>query len=287
MSLLQVDSVLFWMAVTIYVIAASLGIFSIAFRSDKLLRVALWVTASALAVHGAQIVVRWVEVGHGPYIDRYEAMSSNAFVLAAVFLLAQLRYEKLRQIAPYILCIVVAIMGVAAVSPRAATDLPLTFDSYWLVIHIGFAKLANGSLLLGAACAGALLYKDAKERAGASNAFVERLPDLDWLDEFSYRLTAVGFIFLALMIGAGSIWAKKAWGVYWSWDAVETWSLVTWITYAVYLHLRRTFGWKGRKAAILLLGALCVAIISFFFIGVIFTGLHLEFLGPPSPGPGV
>ena len=47
----------------------------------------------------------------------------------------------------------------------------------------------------------------------------------------------------------GAIWAERAWGRYWSWDPKETWSLVTWIIYAAYLHLRLRRGWEGRAAA--------------------------------------
>ena len=49
---------------------------------------------------------------------------------------------------------------------------------------------------------------------------------------------------------SGSIWAERAWGSYWSWDPKETWSLVTWIIYALYLHLRISRGWRGKSAAI-------------------------------------
>lgn len=279
MSNLQLESVVFWAAVTLYVVAAALAIFSLVFERERWQGYVLWGTTVAATVHAAAIVLRWIDVGHGPYISQYEAMSSNAFVIAAIWLAAQLKWRKLRTVAPYVLGAVVIALGVAALSPRTAQDLPLTFQSYWLLIHIGFAKLANGSLLVGAACAALFLYKDHRTSAGRSDRFIERaLPDTDWLDEFSYRFTALGFIFLALMIGAGAIWANKSWGRYWGWDPIETWSLVTWIVYGVYLHLRRTFGWKGRRAAYLLLGCLVVAVFSFFLIGIVATALHVEFM---------
>ena len=57
------------------------------------------------------------------------------------------------------------------------------------------------------------------------------------------------------MIGAGSIWAKDLWGSYWSWDPVETWSLLSWLIYGVALHLRFTLRWGGRRLAWLLIFA--------------------------------
>ncbi|RJQ52186.1 MAG: cytochrome C biogenesis protein [Actinobacteria bacterium] len=267
----------FWLGMVLYLSAALLALASLLGSSQKLVAMGVWLAAAGVGVHLLATAVRWIDVGHGPYITRYEGMSSNALAIAALFLLVQWRFPKVRSIAPYVLAAIVIVMGVAASSPKTADALPLTFQSHWLVVHIWFAKLANGALLLGAACAGGYLLKRRRLVGGREEdgGFAE----IEWLDEFSYKLTAFGFIFLALMIGAGSIWANKSWGSYWSWDAIETWSLVTWIVYGIYLHLRRTFGWKGERAAYLLLAALVVAIASFFFIGLIFTGLHREFLG--------
>jgi cytochrome c-type biogenesis protein CcsB len=275
----QLESVIFWAAVTLYVAAAALAVFSLVLEKERLQAWVVWVSLGAVAVHAAAITLRWIDVGHGPYISQHEAMSSNAFVVITIWLITQVRWPKLRSVGPYVLAAAVIALGVAALSPRAAQDLPLTFQSYWLLIHIGFAKLANGSLLVGAACAALFLYEDRRMRLGKTGQFIERaLPDADWLDESSYRFTALGFIFLALMIGAGAIWANKSWGRYWGWDPIETWSLVTWIVYGVYLHLRRTFGWTGRRGAYLLLACLLLAIFSFFLIGVVATALHVEFM---------
>ena len=55
-------------------------------------------------------------------------------------------------------------------------------------------------------------------------------------DKLSYKIVAFGFPFLTLGMITGAVWAKKAWGDYWSWDPKETWSLITWLAYLVYLH---------------------------------------------------
>lgn len=273
----------FWSALAAYVAAAGLAIWwSAGAKSERLMIASVWFTTAGACLQSASIAIRWIGIGHGPYFSRYESMIANALAIALVFLLMQARFKEIRAVAPYALSAVVLAMGVAALSPKTAEPLPLTFQSYWLVVHIWFAKFANGALLLGAACAAAFLYKARKARKlGAQDIpFEQADSELQWLDEFSYKLTAFGFISLALMIGSGSMWANQSWGSYWSWDAVETWSLVAWLVYGVYLHLRRTFGWKGEKAAYLLLACLGIAIVSLFLIGVIYTGLHREFLGP-------
>jgi ABC-type transport system involved in cytochrome c biogenesis permease subunit len=63
---------------------------------------------------------------------------------------------------------------------------------------------------------------------------------------YSYRFIAGGFIMYGLMMVSGCFWSNQVKGSYWGWDPVEVWSLVSWLTYGIYLHLRITFGW-GHK----------------------------------------
>lgn len=51
-------------------------------------------------------------------------------------------------------------------------------------------------------------------------------------------LIYIGIAFLTFGMLSGSIWAKQAWGHYWAWDPKETWALVTWLCYVLYIHLR-------------------------------------------------
>jgi cytochrome c-type biogenesis protein CcsB len=58
------------------------------------------------------------------------------------------------------------------------------------------------------------------------------------LDFLSYRIIGLGFPFLTVGILSGAVWANEAWGSYWSWDPKETWALLTWLVFAIYLHSR-------------------------------------------------
>ena len=101
-----------------------------------------------------------------------------------------------------------------------------------------------------------------RDRMKASGFLDQHIPDREKLDMISYRSESLGLLFLTFTIITGAIWAERAWGSYWSWDPKETWSLVTWIIYAIYLHLRLRRGWRGRSAAI---GFICVM---FTYLGV-------------------
>ena len=65
-------------------------------------------------------------------------------------------------------------------------------------------------------------------------ALVSRHLDFDMPTE---RLLYAGLAFLTLGMLSGSLWAKEAWGAYWSWDAKESWAVATWALYLIALHL--------------------------------------------------
>ncbi len=72
----------------------------------------------------------------------------------------------------------------------------------------------------------------------------------------------------------GAIWAEAAWGRYWGWDPKETWSFITWVLYAGYLHARATAGWKGRKAAWVAVAAAVALIVDYYVVNIFVVGLH-------------
>ncbi len=52
------------------------------------------------------------------------------------------------------------------------------------------------------------------------------------------NLVYIGFAFLTMGLLFGALWAKEAWGHYWTWDPKETWAFLTWLVYLVYIHTR-------------------------------------------------
>jgi len=100
---------------------------------------------------------------------------------------------------------------------------------------------------------------------------------LNLLDNLSYRIIGIGFCFLTLGILSGAVWANETWGTYWSWDPKETWALITWLTFAVYLHTRFLKGWQGVKPA-------SIASTGFFLIWICYLGVNLLGKGLHSYG---
>ena len=94
------------------------------------------------------------------------------------------------------------------------------------------------------------------------------------LDNLSYRTLGFGFPLLTIGILSGAVWANEAWGSYWSWDPKETWALITWLVFAIYLHTRLTKGWKGTGPALIATGGFVIVWICYLGVNLLGTGLH-------------
>jgi cytochrome c-type biogenesis protein CcsB len=135
-----------------------------------------------------------------------------------------------------------------------------------LTIHVGMATIAYGIFATSFAAGVGYLVQGNRDRFAW-------LPSHKILDEVAYRSVIVGFPIFATMIILGSVWASIAWSRYWGWDPKETSALVTWLTYAVYLHARNQRAWSGRPAALLLVVGFGMVLVTYSG-SLWFSGLH-------------
>lgn len=265
---------LFWVAVALYAAASALMPIALIFKKEKLFRPALNIAFIGFVIHGAGIILRWVMVGRGPYLGQYEVISSNSWMALAFFFMVVKQSPRLRIAGAFMFPVSLLTLGIAVLQSPAIKELPATFETYWLVLHILFTKLAYGSFVTAAAIG--VLYL-AKEK-GLGGKRLAGLPGLDELDMLLYRFAALGFVLLTVMIAAGSIWANQAWGRYWAWDPIETWALICWLLYGLFLHLRVTYRWRGRKSAWFVILALPVLIFTLFGLPFVYKSIHNYYL---------
>jgi cytochrome c-type biogenesis protein CcsB len=100
------------------------------------------------------------------------------------------------------------------------------------------------------------------------------MPSQEQLDDVTYRMIAIGWPLLTGGIITGAVWANSAWGTYWSWDPKETWSLITWFMYAIYLHSRYVRGWKGTQMAEISAVGFLAVIFTYLGVNLVLSGLH-------------
>ena len=243
-------------------------------RTERAARLATAFMALGTLLLFAGIVARGISAGHAPWGNMYEFSITGALAFTGAYLAALRKYD-LRWLGLFVSISVLLTLGTAvAVLYRPSAPLVPALKSTWLVIHVSAAIISGGVFLLANVIAGAYLYLAHREENGGRPVWAQRLPDLETLDQLSYRLVAFVFPLWTFAVIAGAIWAESAWGRYWGWDPKETWAFITWVAYAAYLHARVTVGWKGKKAAWLCILAGSTFLFNYIYVNVWGTGKH-------------
>jgi ABC-type transport system involved in cytochrome c biogenesis permease subunit len=219
----------------------------------------------AVAVLLASLIFRTIATGHGPFANMYEFSMAFAFGILVTYMWFERRYHQ-RILGLVALPVALAMMLYAWTIPATIEPLvPALQNNLLLTVHVAVAIVAYGSFSIAFAASVLYLVQPEGGRWG--------LPKPQVLDEIGYRAVVVGFPFLTLTIILGAVWADTAWGTYWSWDPKETASLVTWLIYGAYLHARVVRGWRGNRAAWLLVLGFAATLFTYFG-NLFFGGLH-------------
>lgn len=256
--------ILFWFICVLLALVAGAQIYAQVFGKARFGRAARYGLYSAFALLTALVVWRWVATGHVPTIGNFENALFGAWFIVGMVAALEVRGRH-PLLSAGALPFALLILGGGALSDTSVRPMVASLKSFWLYIHIFFAWLAYGAYTVACGAGVAYLAKSSEGKSAPKEA-------LDRLDELMFRSTVFGFITDAIMIAAGSIWAKDLWGSYWSWDPVETWSLLSWLIYGLALHLRVTLGWRGRKLAWILVFAILGVLISFWGVNLLMAG---------------
>jgi len=288
------ETLFFWIAVALYLASSVVYIGAFAFRRPRWLGLALRLALVGFAAHSGTIVARWVATGHPPVMRDYENAVAGAWVIVALYVALCYRYRWLRGLGLPLVPLAMLMLGYGLLSNPRLEPLTPAYKSFWLAVHVVFAWFAYSGYVVATGLAVLYLLRRrqpglvgmANGEAGSANVGAGRFAIGDWrlggrrlpagelLDELSYRLVTFGFLADAVMLVAGSIWASRLWGSYWAWDPVETWSLISWLTYAVYLHVRVTLRWRGERMAWFAIAALSTVIVSFWGVNYVAGTLH-------------
>ncbi|MGE5765469.1 MAG: c-type cytochrome biogenesis protein CcsB [Mycobacterium leprae] len=244
-------------------------------------RLAIALTALGWAAHLASAVTRGLAAGRVPWGNMYEFSSMVALLAVTAYLVLAAR-RAAGGLGVFVLLPVVLLLGLAGtVLYVPAGPLVPALDSYWIEIHVAAAIVAAGTFTVAAVATVLYLVRagyDTGRARGASAATARGLgrllPTAEALDCTAYRTIAFAFPVWTFAIIAGAIWAEAAWGRYWGWDPKETWSFVSWVVYAGYLHARTTAGWRGGRAALVALVGFAALVFNFFGVNLWITGLH-------------
>jgi len=238
----------------------------VAASPSPLSRLALGLAVAGFAALTVSLAIRGVLVGRGPWGNLYEFSAAFATSIVGGYLLLQRRYP-IQSIGFIPVGVAFALLLYASSLPSQIEPLvPALHNPPLLTIHVGLAVISYGIFATAFAAGVGYLVQGRTDRFGW-------LPSHKVLDEVAYRAVVIGFPIFATMIILGSWWASIAWSRYWGWDPKETAALVTWLTYAVYLHARNQRSWAGRPAALLLVIGFGMVLITYSG-SLWFSGLH-------------
>jgi cytochrome c-type biogenesis protein CcsB len=250
---------------------------------------------------------RWIIAGYFPLSNLYESLLFLTWMLLSIYLYIETK-TKSKIIGSVLIPVTLLISGFGnlTLSPEMQKASPLVpaLQSNWLMMHVSMMLLSYSTLIIGSLLCILFLvisgskdinlksmddsslplynimldYYEAKLLSPSTEiSELGKLKLLQSLDNWSYRIIGLGFPFLTIGIISGGVWANEAWGSYWSWDPKETWALITWLVFAIYLHARITKGWEGKRTAIL--GSLGFFVIWICYLGVNFLGKGLHSYG--------
>jgi cytochrome c-type biogenesis protein CcsB len=295
-------------------IAAMVGYFAhMSFRRDAIWHVARAVAVLGVVANLVSVLARGLAADRVPWGNMYEYSSMLALLVVVGALVVVEGVYKVRSLTGFALMFSVLTMAIA-VSFLYVGPGPLVpaLDSYWIKIHVQAAIWGSSLFALGGIATIAYLIVDRSERRKLAVLASQSPPpimggaiDLDGsdaapadlvadpaedvqaaaprrrlvptaagLDRLAYRLIALAFPIWTFAVIAGAIWAQEAWGRYWGWDPKETWSFITWVVFAGYLHARATSGWKGRRAAVIALVGFASLLVTYYAVNLFIVGLH-------------
>nr|YP_010951706.1 Cytochrome c biogenesis protein [Laurencia elata]WMP12645.1 Cytochrome c biogenesis protein [Laurencia elata] len=253
---------------------------------------------------GSCLLIRWIKYNYFPLSNLYESLIFLAWCLTIVGLITNKKTNNrvlIAVISPISLLIVAFISFCLPEDMKKAAPLVPALQSNWLMMHVTIMMLSYAVLITGSLLSTLFLiismgkkvktygssytnsnkiimeYKSEPIRTKINNNQIEAKHNMNLLqaiDNLSYRTIGFGFPLLTIGIISGAVWANEAWGTYWSWDPKETWALITWIVFAVYLHTRINQKLTGQIPSII--GSIGFVVIWLCYLGVNFLskGLH-------------
>ena len=273
------EAQLFNIAFGVYTLSALLYMTYAFTRKDKIGHYGFLALGAALALHAASLAARTVAARaipeHGwyvPWSNWFESFSFFGGVITTVFFVVQFR-RRLPILGAFVVPLAWTMLVVSLSHDRSIPHLAPALQSYWMSIHVPVMFLSYAAFANAFALGMAYLIQQRQIKSKRPSELSYQLPPLEDIDRLIYAIIAVAFPVLTLGVMLGARWAYDAWGRYWGWDPKETWALITWLVYLVYLHMRLMVGWRGRKSVYLSMAGFVVVL--FTYVGVNYlSALH-------------
>lgn len=247
--------------ITLFFYVISAICYFLASDKHRLARLGLILAGAGLITNTLALIARSSLVGRLPLTNGAEFILCFSWFTVIMYVIYELKTRFTR--AGGIVMLIASILAgsiLVLMAHQLGDTSPLmpALKSPWLTSHVTTAVISYAGFALAAGLAAIHLINSSSPTG----------------EETIYKIVIASFAMLTLTIVLGAIWAEQAWGRYWSWDPKETWALVTWIIYAIYLHLYRHKNWKGQRANMLVVGGFVIVLFTYFGVNYLLSGLH-------------
>jgi len=248
-------------AAALYSLGLLHAILTLVRKREHLFRVALTAFSIGAVLHCVSIVEEGLLMNHCPITNFYETLSMCAFLITTLFLVVYWRY-KTESLSVFIFPLVFVMTLVSTLgNPVEAWTSPVVRDT-WLTVHIVLVLLGYAALAFTAGAALLYLFQERELKSKKPRKFYYRLPPLGTLDELISRSMALGFVLITLAVIAGTTWAFIELKTEWISQPKIAISFFTWGVYLAMVFLRITAGWRGRKAALMVIAVVGLSAIT-------------------------
>lgn len=217
----------------------------------------------------ANLMVRWAYSGYPPFTSLYEFSLWFVFGTIVAYLVAH-RWLKAPTIGLIVSIILLLVYAYAGTMSSSVDPLMPALKSPWLTAHVITAIAAYGAFAIAFATAVLTLIKLRSPQPEEGKL----IPAVSKLDKATYGFISFGFVFQSLLLITGAVWAEEAWGRWWGWDPKETWALITWFIYAIYLHGYKRWRLTGTRSAMFSIIGFVAVIFTMFGVSYLLGGLH-------------
>jgi len=257
---------IFFASLILYLLATISQFIFVAMKNGKSGKISGYIFLAAFALNSIYIIARGIIAARLPLSNQFEFSTAFAWGIALIYIILYYKY-KAGWVSVIAMPAAFLILSYAALLPKEITELMPALRSAWFGLHIGCAVFSYAAFMI-AGCVGVIYLSGLKKGETEDCA---RLVQMDYL---SYRIICLGFLLLTVVILSGCVWAEQAWGTFWSWDPKETWALITWIVYSIYLHQRMRKNWQGKKMAVFAVVAIVFVLFTFVGVNTLMSGLH-------------
>ncbi|TAN59540.1 c-type cytochrome biogenesis protein CcsB [bacterium] len=265
--LLSLELRVFWLIAFAYGFAFLFFLFHLITGKTAIGKTAQTVFGATATAHVILIVFRTFEAGRAPFQTLYESLSWFACTAAVAYLYASRSWKEVYLPGVFVSAISLGAVLYALLARSPSVD-PLSpaLRSYWFEWHVAFAFFSYAVFVVSAAVEVSFLIVNSALKRGRTSCLGFTSDMIDAFHSKAFNLVVFGYPLLTFTIFSGAAWANEAWGKYWSWDPKETWSLITWVVFTIYLHSKATKSLQGLPASVFnLIGFICMMMT---FLGV-------------------